>query len=588
MDRNGKLKLPESWVWTSIGEIAQTSSGGTPSRSNHNYFGGNIPWLKSGELRDDIIYETEEFLTDEGLKNSGAKLFPAGTLCIALYGATVGKLGILGIDAATNQAVCGIFVPSGVEARYLFRYLQWQRPNIVKLSKGGAQLNISQRVVRGFGVPLAPLNEQRRIFQKIDEYFAHMAIAGEGLERIQSYLKNYVSVILKSASEGTLLPSEARLANEQNRSYESASLLLENILQERRTNWENEQIVKMRARGKDLEGDKWKSLYVQPEPPRTANLPRLPEGWIWTSVDQVGQVLLGRQRAPKYQQGRHLHPYLRVANVYENRINTSDVLRMNFEPEEYRIYRLETNDILLNEGQSHELIGRPAMFRGEMPGACFQNTLIRFRAYPGVSPSYALIVFRHYFHSGRFQKIAKWSTNIAHLGASRFARLEFPLPPLAEQERIANEVEKLLSLAETQAKLNDSLKSQLDKFREQIFQRAFTGKLLTQEASDQSGKLLLSVVRTNLLERQLRKPTVKRTEKPRRPSMNVRRSLYEVLSKARGRLAPEDLLRESGIPEDLIEEFYEELKREVVHKKRIIEERDLNGDDVFLRLRKKP
>src|SRR5438270_5319916 len=103
-------------------------------------------------------------------------------------------------------------------------------------------------------------------------------------------------------------------------------------------------------------------------------------------------------------------------------------MEMNFTPDDFEIYRLSFGDILLNEGQSLELVGRPAMYRNEVPGACFQNTLVRFRAVEGVIPAYALIVFRHYLHSKRFQTIAHRSTNIAHLGFERFTEMEFPLP----------------------------------------------------------------------------------------------------------------------------------------------------------------
>ncbi len=101
-------EMPEGWVIRKISDIAETSSGGTPSRDKKEYFIGSIPWVKSGELKDNTIYDTEEKITEKGLQNSSAKLFPKGTLLIALYGATVGKTGILGMDATTNQAVCAI------------------------------------------------------------------------------------------------------------------------------------------------------------------------------------------------------------------------------------------------------------------------------------------------------------------------------------------------------------------------------------------------------------------------------------------------------------------------------------------------
>jgi type I restriction enzyme S subunit len=171
----------------------------------------------------------------------------------------------------------------------------------------------------------------------------------------------------------------------------------------------------------------------------------LPEGWVWANVRGLGELRIGKQLTPNEERGYNQHLYLRVANVFEDRIDISDVKRMHFSKAEHEQYRLKKGDILLNEGQSIELVGRPAMFRDELPDVCFQNHLIRFRSGPAIKPEYALIVFRHYLHSGEFQKIARRSTNIAHLGLERFAGLSIPLPPLKEQQRIITEAQHRLS-----------------------------------------------------------------------------------------------------------------------------------------------
>lgn len=192
-----------------------------------------------------------------------------------------------------------------------------------------------------------------------------------------------------------------------------------------------------------------------------ADEPRaLPPGWAWARVGDVGRVQLGQHRSPERHAGEHMRPYLRAANVFENLIDISDVLRMNFTPEEYETYALEPGDILLNEGQSRELVGRPAMFRGEVPGACFQNTLVRFQAGPAVIPEYALQLFRYHLRSGRFQQIAQQMTNIAHLGAARFAAMEFPVPPLAEQRRIAEALADLLARSRRAEAALDAIEAQ--------------------------------------------------------------------------------------------------------------------------------
>ena len=131
------INLPKHWQVKRLGEVCQTTSGGTPSRSQSKYYNGTIPWVKSGELDKGLILETEEKITQEAIENSSAKIFPKGTLLIALYGATIGKLAFLGIDAATNQAVCGIFKNENIDSNYLFHFLFYKKPSLVKQSIGG-------------------------------------------------------------------------------------------------------------------------------------------------------------------------------------------------------------------------------------------------------------------------------------------------------------------------------------------------------------------------------------------------------------------------------------------------------------------
>lgn len=156
----------------------------------------------------------------------------------------------------------------------------------------------------------------------------------------------------------------------------------------------------------------------------------LPDGWEWCQVNDIGDLKLGRQRSPKDHHGPYMTPYLRVANVHDNEIRTDDIKLMNFTPEEQTLYSLKFGDILLNEGQSLELVRRSAIFRDEIAQVCFQNTLIRLRANESVSNEYILEYFRHCLYSGRFQKAATQTTNIAHLSISRLAPFEFPLLPI--------------------------------------------------------------------------------------------------------------------------------------------------------------
>lgn len=150
-------------------EIATTTSGGTPNRQTSTYYGGSIPWIKSGELNNGLITEADEFLTREGLENSSAKIYPKGTLVIALYGATVGKVGILDFDSASNQAVCAV-TPSDKDIcqRYLFWFLRNKRQDFLDTSFGGAQPNISQKILRQTNLPVPSPQLQKAIADFLD------------------------------------------------------------------------------------------------------------------------------------------------------------------------------------------------------------------------------------------------------------------------------------------------------------------------------------------------------------------------------------------------------------------------------------
>lgn len=214
--------------------------------------------------------------------------------------------------------------------------------------------------------------------------------------------------------------------------------------------------------------------------------------WRWTRVDEAGDVQLGKQRSPASHTGPDMRPYLRVANVQEDRLDLTDVKEMNFTDEEASVYALEPGDILLNEGQSPEFVGRPAMYRGELPGACFQKTLLRFRAGPDVDPEFALLVFRHYLHAGEFRRTARWSTNIAHLTRVGFAAMRFPVPPLHEQREIAAEARRRLATSSEQREAISTSLAGLEAMSGEIYAAAVSGSLVAQDPSDESAADLLA------------------------------------------------------------------------------------------------
>jgi type I restriction enzyme S subunit len=190
-----------------------------------------------------------------------------------------------------------------------------------------------------------------------------------------------------------------------------------------------------------------------------------------------------------------MRPYLRVANVFEDRLDLRDVMEMNFSPAEFERYELKQGDVLLNEGQTPDLVGRAGMYRGEVPNACFTNSLIRFRPRADINASFALLVFRRHLHTRRFKREARITTNIAHLSAGRLKTVEFPLPPLEEQRRIVAEVEQQLSLIDSLRAAVESAQKRSAALRRAILERAFRGELVPQDPDDEPASVLLERIR---------------------------------------------------------------------------------------------
>ena len=180
------------WVSKPIGAFCQTGSGGTPSRQEESrFYGGRIPWVKSGELKEAIIFGTEETITEAALTESSAKLIPSGALLVAMYGATVGRIAILGIEAASNQAVCHIVPDESVaDQRYLFYALRKQVPRWLEQRVGGAQPNINQQIIRDTQIPLPSIAQQRRIAEILDRADAIRRKRQEAIQLTEELLRS--------------------------------------------------------------------------------------------------------------------------------------------------------------------------------------------------------------------------------------------------------------------------------------------------------------------------------------------------------------------------------------------------------------
>ena len=197
-----KKTLPKDWVVKPMREVVKWGAGGTPKANEIAYYkGGTIPWLIVGDLTNGIVTKSQTKITKLGLANSTAKMIPSGTLLVAMYG-SIGKLGITGIECCTNQAIAFAKELNGLTTKFLFYYMQFLKPKLQSLGKGGTQSNISQTVLNSLEIVVPPIQEQQRIVDRIESLFSELDKGVETLDTIKSELAVYKDAILKKAFEG--------------------------------------------------------------------------------------------------------------------------------------------------------------------------------------------------------------------------------------------------------------------------------------------------------------------------------------------------------------------------------------------------
>lgn len=483
--------LPPGWTSATVDDVGEFINGLAFKPSDWEASGRPIIRIQNLTGKNEAFNLTTRAVSDDFIVRDGDILVS--------WSATLDVFVWRGPEAVLNQHIFKV-VPVPAMADHVF--VRWALKNAIgemwlsEHTHGTTMRHINRGPFLAHSVALPPSPEQTRIADALESYLSRLDAAVANLESAQKKLKAYRASVLRAAVEGRLVPTEATLARTQVRDYEPAEVLLKRILVERRRCWEEAELAKMKAAGKSPRDDKWKAKYLEPEPPDTKGLPELPEGWCWASVDEVGDVLLGRQRAPQYLTGRWSHPYLRVANIKDDRVDFGDVEVMDFDDVHFEKYRLESGDILVSEGQSPHLVGQSAIYRGGIDGLCFQKTLHRFRPIGcGPDSEFAQLVFRAHVRMRVFQNVASITTNIAHLTLEKFKQSRFPLPPIAEQERILSEAQRYLSLADAvEDQVGVELK-RIARLRQAVLKWAFEGKLVDQDPNDEPAEKLLERIR---------------------------------------------------------------------------------------------
>ena len=196
------LEPKEGIKWGTIGELFETYSGGTPTKSNKEYYeDGTIPWLRSGEVCQKEIKETEMFITEKGLKESSAKYYPENTVVVAMYGATAAQVGILRIKSTSNQAVCGILPQKDFLPEFVYYWFSSIEKKLAAQAQGGAQPNISQQKIKKIEIPIYSITEQQTIVTTLDSLKSKVDCLQENFDKISQECNTLKQAILRQVFE---------------------------------------------------------------------------------------------------------------------------------------------------------------------------------------------------------------------------------------------------------------------------------------------------------------------------------------------------------------------------------------------------
>jgi len=518
--------LPDGWVLGSVDDLATGPRGltdgpfGSNLRSSH-YVDKGPRVIRLQIIGGGVFFDERAHISEEHFRFLQKHEAQAEDVVIAMLGTTLPRaclvpshLGpaIVKADCVRLRVDRAIATPGFVMAALNTKAVRDQARELVH-GVGRPRLGLGR--LRDLDLPIAPLGEQRRIVAALDSCFTRLDDAVASLKRVQANLKRYRASVLKAAVEGRLVPTEAELARQEGRDYEPAAVLLERILKERRHRWEEAELAKMKAKGKPPKNDNWKAKYKEPAPPDPSELPELPEGWCWATVDALclvkGGLTKGKRRSP--QDAVRDVPYLRVANVQRGYLDLDVVKTIRATDEEIAELRLQPGDVLLNEGGDRDKLGRGWVWSGELEVCIHQNHV--FRARPLTTEIRSKFLSWYGNTTGRryFYEQGKHTTNLASINLTKLRRLPVPLPPVAEQMRIEAALEECLPSVEAAAHDVFSSMLRVDQLRQAILKWAFEGKLVDQDPNDEPASVLLERIRKEREEAEAKKPKRKARRK---------------------------------------------------------------------------
>jgi len=430
------VSLPKGWVKVTLNDIGKWGSGGTPKRTNPAYYGGDIPWLIIGDINDGYVNEAKTYITQEGLENSSAKLVPANTLLIAMYG-SIGKLGITEMECATNQAIAYCHTTDKlVNKKFVFYYLLSMRQTLLDQGKGGAQQNISQTVLKAFSFPLPPLNEQKRIAQKLDEVLSTVESIKTRLDNAPSILKRFRQSILAAATSGKLT-EEWRIENGIDGEWGITKLgnLIDAI-------------------------ESGKNIRCIEYPP--AN-------------DEVGIVKISAVTWGEFNE-----------NESKTLSDTSLFLENR---------RIKIGDFLISRANTLELVGAPVIVKNISRNLMLSDKVLRLVMNKNEKDWVKYILDSSYGRKNIELRATGNQFSMRNISQKALKDIPIPMPSESEKKELVSNIKSLFILADSMEAKIEAAQKHVNKLTQSILAKAFRGELVPQDPNDEPAQMLFERIR---------------------------------------------------------------------------------------------
>ncbi len=492
-------ELPKGWAFAQLPELI-TNDGifidGDWVESKDQDPDGDVRLIQLADVGDGFfLSKSNRFLTQSKAKGLGCTFLKKGDVLVARMPDPLGRACIFPGDKKVAVTVVDVCVIRGrldhFDNLWLMYFINSPafRESIHALQSGSTRKRISRGNLSTLKLPVPPRSEQTRIVEKLEELLSDLDAGIAELKAAQKKLVKYRQALLKAAVEGTLTADWRKT----NQPKETGAQLLERILEERRSRWEAKQLAKFQEQGKTPPKG-WQDKYPEPVQSYTANLPTLPDGWVWATIDQLS---LEQKYGSSSKTGSDSSgvPVIRMGNIQDGELDLQNLKYLPQDHNEFPVLYLADGDLLFNRTNSPELVGKTAVFRSQIIPCSYASYLIAVRFSPWFIPELAASYINSGFGRLWIKSVVTQQVGQANVNGTKLAALAIPLPPAEEQSEIVRLLqEQRKSSFEQSSNIEHSLK-QLAVQRKNILKAAFSGQLAPQDPNDEPASVLLERIR---------------------------------------------------------------------------------------------